>query len=178
MNTGTTIELTEAERVLLDQIDFSGQRDDRERVMRSCTASAQLMRRLIERQAIPRRRGRVFFEAEWGYHRKSWEQLFVERGELGEDIFEHPSFLQYLRFFIHGSDLPHTVIDAMREQVGEPKSFALGDSLAAGKLARKIASAHGLNTSHPDDLMHLCADLGLTFDCADAIRRAVKTART
>ena len=178
MNTGTTIELTEAERALLNQIDFSGQRDDRERVMRSCTASAQLMRRLIERQAIPRRRGRVFFEAEWGYHRKSWEQLFVERGELGEDIFEHPSFLQYLRFFIHGSDLPHTVIDAMREQVGEPKYFALGDSLAAGNLARNLARDHGLNTSHADDFMHLCADLGLTFDCADAIRRAVKMVRT
>ena len=94
--------------------------------------------------------------------------MFVERGELGEDIFEHPSFLQYLR----------TVIDAMREQVGEPRYFALGDSLAADNLARKLARDHGLNTSHPDDLMHLCADLGLTFDCADAIRRAVKTART
>ncbi|MDM0077466.1 hypothetical protein QTH90_23875 [Variovorax sp. J2P1-59] len=172
-----TIELTNAERVLLDQIDFSGQTNDRDRVLRSCTASAQLMRRLIERKAIPERRSRIFLEPEWGYRGESWRDLFVERGDPGDDIFEHPSFLQYLRFLIHGSDLPDTVIEAMREQVGDPKYFSLGDTLQTGKLARKLARNHGLDKRHADAFMHLCADLGLTYDCADAVRRAVMEVR-
>lgn len=182
MNDTATIELNEAERALLDQIDFSqidfNNHPDRDVVMRSCAAAGKLMALLLARNAIPERRWRCFDGAEWGHRGKSIRRLFEEQGPPDDDIFEHPNFLKYLRFLIHGSDLPQPVIDAVRHLVGNPRYFSLSDAVSAGKTVRKLVRDHGLDARRADDFLHLCADLDLSHMGADSIRQAVRNVRS
>jgi hypothetical protein len=169
-----TIEMTIEEKVLVDVIDFRTSFRDRDAVQLMLAASGKVTPMLLARGAIPERRQRCFTQPGWGAGRKSRLEIFEGNGTKGAAIFSHGNFLKYLRFFIHGANLPSALKLAMRAQVGDAGWFTSGDREPLRKLARQLARAHGLDGSSADEFMYLCADLGLDVDDADSVRRAVK----
>jgi hypothetical protein len=175
MRQSGTIELHAHERALLDEIDFDA--TEREDIARSCAAARRLASHLLDRGAVSKQRQRYFVEPEWGAGRMSWMQMLEDDGVGGADILMHPGFLRFLRFFIHGTDLPEAVIAAMCEQVGDSRTFKSEDVVPACKLARQLARSHGLGSSHADAFLRLGAELGLAARHAFEIHRAVAALR-
>lgn len=174
MNDIGTIEMTVDEKALVDVIDFQTDFRDRDAVLPMLAAAGKVMPMLLARGAIPERRQQCFTQPGWGAGRKSRLEVFEGNGTKGAEIFSHGNFLKFLRFFIHGADLPAAVMTAMREQVADPQWFTSSDREPLRKLARQLARAHGLDGSNADEFMYLCADLGLDVDDADSVRRAVR----
>jgi len=175
MHGSGTIEMNEQELALLDQIDFGASNPPD--VARACAAARQLAPLLLDRGAISKRRQRYFLEPEWGAGRMSWMQMLEQQGVCGADILAHPGFLRILRFFIHGADLPEAVIVALREQVGEPKTFKGEELVPLCRLARQLARSHGLGAAHADDFLRLAAELGLAPRHAIEMHRAIAALR-
>lgn len=174
MNDIGTIEMTVEEKALVDVIDFRTDFRDRDAVLPMLAAAGKVTPMLLARGAIPERRQQCFTQPGWGVGRKSRLEVFEGNGTRGADIFSHGNFLKFLRFFIHGADLPAAVKTAMRDQVDDPSWFTSGDREPLRKLARQLSRAHGLDGGSADEFMYLCADLGLSVDDADSVRRAVK----
>lgn len=174
MNEISTIEMTSEEKALVDLINFRTNFRDPDAVLPMLAAARKVTPMLLGRGAIPERRQQCFTQPGWGAGRKSRLEVFEGNGTQGADIFSHGNFLKYLRFFIHGANLPIAIKVAMRDQVEDPQWFSSGDREPLRKLARQLARAHGLDGGNADEFMYLCADLGLTVDDADSVRRAVK----
>ena len=70
---------------------------------------------LLKRKAVPEVRIKYFTDPEYNLsdRRKSKQQIFEQNGTRGTDIFSHPDFLKYLKYFIHGADLPTTLKDQL-----------------------------------------------------------------
>lgn len=169
-----TLDLLDEEREHLARINFKASYRDG---TTSVDAAALLMALLVERDAIPPRRARYFLDPVWGVRGKSRRQVFEDNGTRGTDIYAHGNFLKYLRFFVHGPNLPPAVVSAMREQVGDPQWFGGSDIQPLVALARKLARAHGLDAESDEAFMQLGADLELSADHAAALRRAVRSIR-
>jgi hypothetical protein len=170
-----TIALEPAEQAILETIELNqlkldGKADSNGR------AALALMQLLIKRSAIPAVRVRYWEDPEYrdGRIRGSRKGLFERNGTKGDEIYEHPNFLSYLRYFIYGADLPPRVIAAFVEKVGNPKWLSLSDAIPLGKFARSLARDHGLNKTDADEFFQLCLDLGLYINTAKSIRDAVK----
>lgn len=170
-----TIELTERERVLLDQIDFDWQ--SHESGQRSCKAAALLMPLLLKRDAIPERRLRYFDDPELNKGTRSRMQIFEGNGTSGTEIFAHGNFLRHLRYFIHGAALPDIVKAQMAKLVGDPSNFTGEDLEPVRKLARQLARSSGGGSASSGDFFQLMNDIGLSPSCADSVRRAVLSVR-
>lgn len=170
-----TIELTEQERALLDQIDFDWQ--SHESGKRSCEAAARLMPLLLKRGAIPDRRLRYFDDPELNRGKRSRMQIFEGNGTSGADIFAHGNFLRHLRYFIHGAALSESIKAQMAKLVGEPSNFTSEDLEPIRKLARQLARSSGLGSASAHDFFQLMNDIGLSPSCADSVRRAVLSVR-
>ena len=67
-----------------------------------------LFRALIAREPIPEIRLRYFTDPKLpvGLYGKSHKQIFEKNGTTGLAIYQHPHFLPFLWYFIHGSRLP------------------------------------------------------------------------
>jgi hypothetical protein len=174
MNDIGTIEMTSEEKALVDVIDFRRNSLASDTVLPILAAAGKVTPMLLSRGAIPERRQQCFTQPGWGAGRKSRLEVFEGNGTRGAEIFSHGNFLKFLRFFIHGADLPLAVKVAMRDQVDNPQWFTSGDREPLRKLARQLARTHGLDSNSADEFMYLCADLGLDVDDADSVRRAVK----
>ncbi|WP_198087007.1 hypothetical protein [Variovorax sp. E3] len=177
MNDIGTIEMTVEEKTLVDVIDFGADFRDRDAVLPMLAAAGKVTPMLLARGAIPERRQQCFTQPGWGAGRKSRLEVFEGNGTRGAEIFSHGNFLKFLRFFIHGAELPLAVKVAMRDQVDNPQWFTSGDREPLRKLGRQLARAHCLDGSSADEFMYLCADLGLDVDDADSVRRAIKDVR-
>ena len=94
-------------------------------------------------------------------------------------IFRHGNFVEYLRYFVYGPDLPKPIIEAFQQKVidcGEP--FTSGDSITVGNVARQLARSHGLEAGHAaEECYKLALDCGLDADDARSVRDAVKKLR-
>lgn len=104
-----SVELTDEEANLNEQIPSSPDRT----VPWGPIADAMesLFKSLIERDAIPAVRLRVFDDPKHAEKRgKSPKQVFESNGTCGDHICRHPHFIEYLRYFINGADLPNAVI--------------------------------------------------------------------
>jgi hypothetical protein len=77
-------------------------------------------------------------------------------------------------FFIHGANLPQEIIDQMRKQVGD-RYASENDLGGLRKRAIELARNLGRDERDAEEVMRLCADLGLKTRDADSIRRAIKT---
>lgn len=74
-------------------------------------AMESLFNSLITREAIPEIRLAMFDNpkyAETG--KRSPKEIFEMNGTRGNNIYRHPHFLKYLKYFIDGPDLPDRVI--------------------------------------------------------------------
>jgi hypothetical protein len=94
------ITLTVEEQGLASSIDF-----DRASGPYNPDAMEELMNSLLGRDAIPTPRWSFFTDPYIGGHGKSHLEVFEGNGTRGRDIFRHPHFEQYLRYFIYGPKL-------------------------------------------------------------------------
>jgi hypothetical protein len=76
-----------------------------------------------------------------GSRRKSRQQMFEHNGCRGKDIFRHPRFLDYLRMFLYGANLPEPVIVQFRQAVNDCGQVSSSDIAPLGKKARAACRA-------------------------------------
>jgi hypothetical protein len=115
------VALTDDERALIARIDFD---PDQMRlhgrfydvIEESRAAAKEVTLSLIEREAIPKIRRAYFTDPALNVGlKRSRIEVFEGNGTRGEDIFEHPHFLLYLRYFVFGPDLPKATIEGFCE---------------------------------------------------------------
>ncbi|MCW5750718.1 MAG: hypothetical protein KIT81_06190 [Alphaproteobacteria bacterium] len=176
-----TIALTSDEQALVAQINFDAlslrRQDD---VRRNGAVVAALMRSLAIRKGIPEARVRYFNDPEYfvGGRGSSRRQIFERNGTRGEEIFNHPHFLEYLRYFLCGPSLPCQVIEAFRDEVAHCGTVTSGDVIPLGRRARELARSCQPDPSWvAEEFYKLALDCGLWVSYAQSVRNAVKQAR-
>ncbi|MBQ0216456.1 hypothetical protein KAH39_03945 [Alcaligenes faecalis] len=170
-----TIELTAEEAALLRDINFSWRSHDELRL--ACERAGELTPMLLRREAIPSNRLRYFDDPEYNGGKKSRMEIFAGNGTSGAEIFSHGHFLKYLRYFIHGADLPDQVKAEVAEAVGDPVHFYSGELEPIRRMARRLARSIGRGSACADDFFQLMSDIGVGPHHAESIRKTVKTVR-
>lgn len=143
-------------------------------------AARTLMKSLIRRHAIPEVRLQWFTNPDYyiGGRGKSRKQVFEGNGTRGECIFRHPHFLEYLRYFIYGPNLPTSVIQNFEGKVASCGRVSSSDVIPLGNYARQQARAFGLDPSvAAEEFFKLALESGLDTSDAGSIRSAVKRLR-
>src|SRR4051794_30264410 len=121
-----SIKLMPQEQALLDSIELNEERVEYETVQKNGPAILALLRSLGERNAIPKQRLKYWSDPTYhiGRIKSSHKGLFERNNCTGEDIYTHPHFLKYLRYFLFGADLPPSVIEQFEEKIGNPQWFS------------------------------------------------------
>lgn len=172
------IELTQAERKLWDKIYFVPPTGgvDHDKLRASIEPAFQLTCSLMERKAIPKVRLRYFADPELnvGGHGKSHMQVFERNGCRGDDIFLHPHFHPYLRYFVMGPDLPSSTIAAFTRLADRCGMITSGDCEAFCGMARSQVRACSLPKHYAaDEIFKLSLELGLGDGMSRVVRDSV-----
>ncbi len=168
------VELTDDESKLNEQIpDFP---DRNKEWMPIADAMESLFKSLIERNAIPEIRLRIFADPKYAEMRnKSPKYIFESNGTCDDEIYCHPHFIRYLRYFINGPDLPDPVISGFCKILNDDDGTS-GEIL--GQLRRFVRSCvreYGLDRhSAASDFYKLAIELD--YD-PHGIRSAAMSAR-
>lgn len=108
------IELTAEEQRLYDLIPTRLEADGTWE--RTADAMEALFKSLVKRAAIPEVRLKVFNDPDFAeVGRKSPRDVFHSNGRADAEIIRHPHFVEYLRYFIFGPQLPVAVIEDTTE---------------------------------------------------------------
>jgi hypothetical protein len=173
-----SIELNDAEKTLLAQIKLdAAELEGYEDTRRNGQAVHALMKSLIDRKAIPEVRWRYFSDPKFrvGGRGTSHKGAFERNGRRGAEIVEHPHFLEYLRYFLHGVDLPASVVGSFSEKVSSCGMVTSGDVVPLGKHARQLTRLHCHNGREvSEEVYKLALDCGLSQSYAEAIRNSVR----
>jgi hypothetical protein len=132
---------------------------------------------LLKRSAIPAQRVKYFTDPEYNSsdNRKSRKTAFIQNSRTEEKMIRHPHFLKYLRYFIHGADLPTTIIKTFVEALKESGQIISGEIEPLSSLARRLVRSNKLDpNSSADEFYKLCLDLNLSHYDAGSIRSSVK----
>jgi hypothetical protein len=170
------IALTDKEIILASRIDFNPSSDSH-----NPDAMEELMRSIMERGAIPLARRKYFTNPEYliGGRGRSRRQVFEGNGTRGIEIFRHPNFVKYLRYFLYGPDLPQAVIEEFNGKVvdcGEP--FTGSDALEVASFARELTRSRRLDKRKaPNEFYKLALDCGLDAWDARTVRDGVMKVR-
>lgn len=159
-------------RVTLDALAVPGPDAVRENGERA----AELTAMLLERKAIPEHRVRYFTDPDYyiGGRGSSRKQLF-ERNTSGPAMLRHPHFLDYLRYFIYGPNLPQGVMESFRDSVEACGYVTSGDIAPLAKEARTLTRNHGLDSyTAAEEFFKLALELDLSPSQARPIRDSVK----
>lgn len=171
-----TIELTPQEKALADQIEFEALHlEDHIHAEANAQLAVELMRSLMARDAIPEQRRKYFGDPTYypGGRGSSRKQMFERHGCRGEAILRHPHFLAYLRYFIHGADLPTQIAAEFRAAVEECGMVTSSDVVPLGHKARRLARQLGLAPHDArEEFFKLALDCGLSPGTAIAIRES------
>lgn len=142
-----------------------------------CQVSA-LMDLLLERKAIPEVRLRYFADPEYdGAGRgRSYDEVFRRNGNRSrKEIFEHPHFLEHLRYFLHGPRLPDLVIEDFCCKVDDCHGVTSSDVQPLAKHARSLARGLSLEPYQAaEEFYKLALESGIHLMWAPFIRDAVK----
>lgn len=178
------IELTADEAALLSKIDLQVAHRSHAEGHAAYNANKvpilALVRSLSARQAIPQERRNYWKVPDYnpGRVQASRKGVFERNGTLGEDIYGHPHFLPYLRYFLFGAELPDEVITAFEAGVGDPAWVSSSDIVPIGQLARDLTRRHGLDkSSAADEFFKLCLDMGWDSTLLSSVLRAVRQIR-
>ncbi|KPG02091.1 hypothetical protein IP86_00955 [Rhodopseudomonas sp. AAP120] len=139
-----------------------------------------LLTSLSSRKAVPAQRLSYWNDPRYNYGRikASRKGLFERNGCTGADIYTHPHFIPYLRYFLFGADLLAAVIASFEEKVGNPQWVTSSDIVPIGKCARDLTRQNRLDVSEaPDEFFKLCLDMGLSLGIAESVMRSVKQIR-
>lgn len=171
-----SIELTETEAELYSRIPETPARDGWHE---TADAMESLVTSLLERKAVPDIRLRLFCDpdcAETG--KKSRQQVFESNGTSGTEIFRHPHFIPYLRYFIHGPHLPKPAIEGLcgilNDNMGT--SGMIMDQYC--KHARSCVRKHRLDKRFAaTEFFRLGVEIGMEMFGARTLRDAAKSTR-
>jgi hypothetical protein len=172
------IELTASERDHLAQIKF-GQATHgviRASIMPMVALSSSLQ----QRGAIPDVRTLYFTDPERnpGGRGRSRNDVFEANGTVGIEIQAHPSFLQYLEYFVFGPNLPKDIIDQFKETMAFSGYLTHGDIDDLVPVARAYVHRVGVNPHNAATEFHkLALECGAIASAAEALWRQVKSVR-
>ena len=178
------IELTDEEKALVKDIDLRvSHRNHPERnaaYEENKRPILALLESLSKRNAIPKERINYWTDPDYnkGRHNVSKKGVFERNGCTGQEIYTHPHFIPYLRYFLFGADLPDAVITEFEEKVGNPDWVTSSDIVPIGKCARALTRQHSLDRDHAaEEFFKLCLDMGLGRGTANSVMRSVKQLR-
>ena len=178
------VELTEVEAALVREIDLRVRHRSHDEGHAAYQANERPILRLLEslseRGAIARERLSYWDDPKYntGGLKTSHRGVFERNGWRGREIYTHPHFIPYLRYFLFGADLPDAVVADFEETVGNPAWVTSSDIVPIGKCARGLARRYGLDRKHAAaEFFKLCLDMGLERDTAFSVRRAVMQLR-
>lgn len=175
------VALVEKEKELLVQISFDIPYGElsQEHIKSSSAAAEALTLSLFERKAIPEIRIRYFSDPKIQIRvKKSPFQMYKDRGFDANEIFKHPGFFRFLRYFIFGPDLPASVIHSFWQRVNV-EEFISGSDLPELKLiARNAVRQNNLEPrSACEEFYKLSLECKLSIDQARYIRDVVRVVR-
>jgi hypothetical protein len=172
---GHVIELTEEEVTILSGIEMEPINLDHEKLARQGPLVLCLLQSLKERNAIPRSRILYWSDPKYevGTQNTSHKGRFERNGRHGDEIYAHPHFLNYLRYFIFGAQLPANVIAEFEELVGIPSWVSSSDITKVTAGTRNIFRKHNLQGTE-EEFYRLALDLGLDQHVARNVRDSVK----
>ncbi len=138
------------------------------------------MESLLTRKAIPECRLRYFADPAYNISnpKASHCELFLRNSGTQEEMYRHPHFLKYLRYFVFGADLPDSIKDAFLARY----KGCDGDREPLVQLARsqfrELARRRGPQDYElPDAFYQLALDSGCNQWTAASIRNAVKAVK-
>jgi len=170
----TPEELSLAEAMEFDPLTFRG---DHQSFQKNADLAHRLMTALLERGGIPEHRVRFFTDPDYypGGRGKSRKEGFERNGTSGDELLRHPNFLRYIRYFLHGADLPPTVLSVFAKAVEKCGPISSGDIAPLGSTARQLARIHRLEPkAAADEFYKLSLDLGISAMYAGSIRSSVQ----
>lgn len=173
------IELTENERDLLSKIEFDLQ-GNHDKWKLNCSIIPELWSSLSHRGAIPEVRWRYFSNKEYGPStgRYSHQDIFNKNGCPNNEIIINHSFLDFLRYFIFGSELDYRVRDPIYEMVERLKPITSGDHDDIWSLSRSLVRKYGLDPRDAsEEIFKLLIDIGVYVTSAKHIRDVVRKMR-
>lgn len=168
------VTLNLGEQKLLDQIAFEFSHDNN-KILESCKAAAQLAILLLQREAIPEIRIRFFIEAEFNIGKeKSRFGEFESEGITGYAVFEDPRFLEHLRYFIFGPNLPYQVLAEFSNIAYPYEYISGGDVKDLRELAISLVEEHKLNSKYVAcEFFKLALECGMDVYYAQSILETV-----
>ncbi|RXH39352.1 hypothetical protein [Bradyrhizobium zhanjiangense] len=176
------IELSDAESVLLAQIDFDWdtRRHDPEGFGRNSENVAQLILALMARNAIPEHRLKYFNDPAYrtGRIKGSRRDLYLRNRNTDEDILRSYSFLKEARYFVCGPDLPAEAMTEFRNAAIRCGNVGPSDSIELANLARRQVRTHAL-LSHEvaDEYFKLALDCGIWVGHALHVEERIRKMR-
>ncbi len=175
------IKLTIRETVLVKELNFhfsqASDKDARAAHKTNGLLIPTLFRSLSERCAIPRKRLTYWNDPEYNTSRlkTSHKGAFERNGCKGQQIYAHPHFLPYLRYFLFGADLPEAAIAKFEDKVGNPDWVTLRDDIRIAKYARDITRQHCLDKYFAaEEFFKLCLDMRLGLFLAKSVRTSLR----
>lgn len=176
--------LTATEAELLKSIDLrashSSHSEGRAAYLANQAPILELVKSLSARNAIPAQRLKYWNDQDYnpGRIKSSRKGLFERNGCRGSEIFTHPHFIPYLRYFLFGCELPERVVQEFESTVSDPAYVTSGDVVPIGKSARDLTRRHRLDPADaPEEFFKLSLDLGLSLSVAASVMRSVKQVR-
>ena len=139
----------------------------------------RLMKLLLARGAIPEPRLKYFDDPSYrtksglrGSHRDMLER---NSRDSGDKIYRLPAFLQYLRYFVCGANLPLAVVKELSKRAYEFGHVSGSDAAELGQLAKQLIRQNGLAPQDvAEEFYRLALDCGIYHTWAMTIRNAVK----
>jgi hypothetical protein len=171
------IELNPQEEALLASIEFEPQKMNPDCYQSNEDAAWLLAQSILGRNAVPHHRRRFFADPTYnaGGRNRSLQDLFRRSGNsTDEEIMRHPHFLEILRYFIFGPDLPQDAMAQFADEVKSVGQVTSGDVPKLQKAARRIVRDFGLGPADAGAFYQLALEMMGPFYARaiyDAIRK-------
>lgn len=139
-----------------------------------------LLKSLGDRNAIPKHRLNYWSDPDYntGRLKQSHQGVFERNGCIGRDIYTHPHFLQFLRYFLFGPDLPEGLMTRFEDEVSGYGPITSGDIMPMCKYARQLTREYGLEPHDAaEEFFKLCLEIDVDLSTAYSVEKSVKSVR-
>ena len=178
------IKLTEEEAGILSKIDLRSNHHNHDEGRAAYLGNKELIPALLtllgSRGAVPEMRLKYWTDPKYQMSRTkgSRKDLLESNGWRGDELYTSPYFIEHLRYFLFGAELPDAVIVEFEAMVGNPEWVTSSDIVPIGKTARDLTRKNHLDKhTAPGEFFKLCLDMGLSLYTAQSVMESVKKAR-